>query len=110
LHGAWRKAGDGEGDAEAFVVGSPGKVPLLLESVRYWGTDLLVPLGFRADPDLPEQAIRRVVGAGEGDLVVLDREGFELIARSTFKPLDRAGVRLARGGFGASWPREGSPT
>jgi MoxR-vWA-beta-propeller ternary system domain bpX2 len=110
LQGAWRKASDGEGQvAEAFVLGSPGKLPLLPESMRYWGTDLLVPLGFRADPDLPQGAIRRVVGAGEGDLVVLDEEGFELIAWDAFKPLDRAGVRLARGGFLASWPREGSP-
>ena len=67
LQGAWRRASDGEdGDADAFVIGPAGRLPLLPESVRYWGTDLFVPLGFRADPELPEGAIRRVVGAGRG--------------------------------------------
>ena len=86
-----------------------GELPLLPESVRYWGTDLLVPLGFRADPELPEGAIRRVVGAGDGDLVVLDEEGFELIARDAFKPLSRAGIRLARGGLLGAWAVGGKP-
>ncbi len=111
LQGAWRIASDGEErDADAFVLGTAGDLPLLPESVRYWGTDLLVPVGFRADPDLPEPAFRRVVGAGVGDLVVLDVDGFELIERDAFKPLSRAGIRLARGGLWGPWPREGSPT
>ena len=111
LRGAWRRAFDGEdGDADAFVIGPAGRLPLLPESVRYWGTDLFVPLGFRADPDLPEGAIRRILGAGAGDLVVLEVDGFELIARGAFQPLCRAGIRLARGGFSGSWPQEGSRT
>ena len=110
LQGALRMASDGEReDADAFVLGAAGELPLLSESVRYWGTDLLVPVGFRADPDLPDGAFRRVVGAGVGDLVVLDEDGFELIARDAFKPLCRAGIRLARGGIFGKWPREGSP-
>ena len=110
LQGALRMASDGvEEDTDAFVVGVAGELPLLPESVRYWGTDLLVPVGYRADPDLPAGAIRRVVGAGLGDLVVLDEAGFELIARAAFKPLSRAGVRLARGGFSGPGTREGSP-
>ena len=47
-----------------LVIGAPGTLPLLPESVRYWGSELLVPLGFRAEPDLPEAAIRGVAGAG----------------------------------------------
>jgi MoxR-vWA-beta-propeller ternary system domain bpX2 len=113
LQGAWRVASDGEKDedaiADAFLLGAAGELPLLPESVRYWGTDLLIPVGFRADPDLPEGTFRRVVGAGPGDLVVLDEAGFELIARNAFKPLYRGGIRLARGGFSRPWPREGSP-
>jgi hypothetical protein len=109
LQGAWRRAFDGEGGvADVFVVGRTGKLPLLPESVRYWGTDLLMPLGLRADPDLPEAAIRRVVGAGQEDLVLLDGEGFELIARRVFQPLCRAGIRLACGGFSGPGPEEGS--
>jgi hypothetical protein len=41
--------------------------------------------------------------------VVLDEDGFELIARDAFKPLCRAGIRLARGGFLGNWPREEGP-
>jgi hypothetical protein len=113
LQGAWRIASDEEEDekaAEAFVLGAAGELPLLPESVRYWGNELLIPVGFRADPDLPERAFRRVVGAGLGDLVVLNEDGFELIARDAFKPLIRAGIRLARGGFSGPWPREENPT
>jgi MoxR-vWA-beta-propeller ternary system domain bpX2 len=113
LRGAWRVASEGEeaadADRDVFVLGATGELPLLPESVRYWGTDLLVPVGFRADPDLPEGAFCRVVGAGALDLVVLDEGGFELIARDAFKPLVRAGIRLARGGFSGPWPQEGSP-
>jgi hypothetical protein len=111
LQGAWRRASDGEeADAEALILGFPGRLPLLQESVRYWGTDLLVPLGFRVDPDLPEPAIRRVVGAGTGDLVVGDEDGFELIARVAFKPLTRASVRLAQNGSaGSRWDQGNRP-
>jgi hypothetical protein len=105
LQGAWRKASDGEEeDDEVLVVGPPGALPLLHESVRYWGTGLWIPLGFRAEPELPERAIRGAAGAGEGDLAILDESGFELIDRAAFEPLTRAGVRLARGGPGGARP------
>jgi MoxR-vWA-beta-propeller ternary system domain bpX2 len=100
LKGVWRPLDAGEeGGVEAFVLGAPGTLPHFPESVRYWGGDLLVPLGFRADPALPAGAIRGAVGAGEGDLVVIDEHGIELIARAAFQPLTRAGIRLASGGF-----------
>jgi len=109
LQGAWRRASDGaKADSEALILGVPGRLPHLPESVRYWGTDLLVPLGFRVDPDLPEPAIRRVVGAGAGDLVVGDEDGFELIARGAFRPLTRASVRLAQKGSTGSRPDQGN--
>ena len=105
LRGAWiQRAGGDEADAEAeveavvFVLGEPGRLPHLAPSVRYWGSDLLVPLGFRVDPDLPASTIRGAVGAGEGDLVVIDDLGIELIDREAFEPLSRAGIRLADGG------------
>ena len=36
-----------DSDAEVVVVGSSSILPLLPESVRYWGNGLLIPLGFR---------------------------------------------------------------
>jgi hypothetical protein len=111
LQGAWRPLAAGEeGDVEAFVLGEPGTLPHLPECVRYWGGDLLVPLGFRADPALPSGAIRGAVGAGEGDLVVIDEHGIELIARAVFQPLTRAGIRLASGGFASDEPAGGRVT
>jgi hypothetical protein len=96
LRGAWRQENcRDEGEPEVFVLGEPGRLPHLAESVRYWGTDLLVPVGFRVDPDLPPATIRGVVGAGESDLVVVDDRGIELIDRGAFEPLSRAGIRLA---------------
>ena len=111
LQAAWRGAGQGAaGDAEAIVLGSPRALPLLSESVRHWGSDLLVPLGYRPDPDLPEPALRRIVGAGPADLVVLDEDGFELIGREAFRPLTRAGVRLALESSNRSVPGQGNRT
>ena len=76
--------------------------------VRFWGTDFLVPLGFRMDPDLAEPALKSVVGAGPDDLVVLRPDGFELIAQAIFKPLNRAGVRLAWDSIKADQAGKGS--
>jgi hypothetical protein len=87
---------DERGEAEVLILGRNRLLPALPAGVRCWGTDVLVPLGFRADPDLAEPAIKGAVGAGPNDLVVLRPDGFEVIARAIFKPLDRAGVRLAR--------------
>jgi hypothetical protein len=108
LQGAWRQASDGEaGNGEVLVLGSTSVLPLLPGSVRYWGGGLLVPLGFRAEPALPEAAIRGVIGAGDGDLAVLSLDGLELIARESFKPLTRAGVRLGMGAPERSRPEGG---
>ena len=82
LRGAWRALAPGaEVEAEALVVGEPGALPHLPRSRRFWGVDLLVPLGFRTDPELPASAIRQIVGAGQDELVLMDEIGHELIAR-----------------------------
>jgi MoxR-vWA-beta-propeller ternary system domain bpX2 len=109
LRGAWRALSpDAEGQAEALVLGDPGALPLLPFSTRFWGADLLVPLGFRVDPELPASAIRHIVGAGQDELVLMDEEGYELIAEQAFQPLTRSGIRLAREGA-RSGPEKGSP-
>lgn len=109
LQVAWRAASDRDiGSSEVMVLGLPGTLPLLPESVRYWGKRLLIPLGFRAEPDLPEEAIRVVAEAGEGDLAVLDDDGLELIAGELFTPLSRAAVRLGVRGLTGRGPEGGS--
>jgi hypothetical protein len=67
--------------------------------LRYWGDRLLTPLGFRPEPALPEPALRRALGVGDGEIVVLQADGFETIPSAALKPLSRAGVRLAQGGL-----------
>jgi len=71
------------------------KLPTIAEAIRFWGEALLVPVGFRAEPDLPTAAIRAACGASEGELVLLLEDGAELIPRAAFEPMTRAGLRLA---------------
>jgi hypothetical protein len=100
LRAAWTAGPGGEpGADEVLVLGAPGSLPELLGGLRFWGVDLLVPLGLRPEPELPEPALCRAAGAGSNDLVVLDGQGYELISRDAFQPMSRAGIRLARGGM-----------
>jgi MoxR-vWA-beta-propeller ternary system domain bpX2 len=109
LRGAWRVASPGEeGPSEALVLGDPGTLPLLPGCTRFWGANLLVPLGFRLEPELPAPAICQIVGSGQDDLVLMDENGHELIAREAFRPLTRTGIRLAREGA-RSGPEKRSP-
>jgi hypothetical protein len=77
----------------AILLGS--RLPNIPGAIRLWGDDLLIPVGFRPEPDLAPTAIREAVGAGADELVVLDDRGAEIIPRAAFEPLTRAGIRLA---------------
>jgi hypothetical protein len=95
VKGAWKRpvAPDGS-SAVVLVTGPIGSLPALEEGVRFWGKELLIPLGFRALPDLPPSAIRRAAGATNEEVAVLDEDGLELIPEAIFKPVSRAAVRL----------------
>jgi len=109
LEGVWRACSSGdENQSAVLVLGDPGTLPLLPRSTRFWGADLLVPLGFRLEPELPAPAVRHVVGAGKDDIVLMDEKGYELIARKAFKPLARSSIRLAQEGARCG-PPKGSP-
>jgi hypothetical protein len=82
----------------------PGEVLLLGERLpplpagqRFWGGAVLLPLGFRADPDLAEDALREALGLEGGAVGVLTDQGLEVVEHAAFAPLTRAGVRLALG-------------
>ena len=62
--------------------------------MRFWGETVLVPTGFRPEPDLPAAALRAALGVAADELLVLDETGAEVIPRAAFEPLTRAGVRL----------------
>jgi hypothetical protein len=68
---------------------------------RFWGEDVLVPLGCQPDPDLPESAVRAALGAAEEELLLVklapgNLAEVEGIPRRALEPLSRAGLRLAQ--------------
>ena len=71
------------------------KLPTIAGAARYWGSDVLVPLGFRPDPDMAVDVLRAVAGANPGDVVLFEETGVTVIPGPAFAPLTRAGVRLA---------------
>lgn len=85
----YRAAMDG---GRLFVLGK--KLPWLDGGRRYWGTRVLVPLGLRPDPVLSEESLRRTVGVGASDLLVLNPDGCDVIAQDHFAPLSHAALRI----------------
>jgi hypothetical protein len=76
----------------AILLGN--RLPGIPGTQRYWGTDVLVPVGFRPDPDLPAALLRDAIGAAATELLLIDASGVVVIPRTAFEPLTRAGVRL----------------
>jgi hypothetical protein len=70
------------------------RLPPISDAVRYWGEAVLVPLGYRPEPEVPPAALRAAAGAADEELLLLGEAGAELIPRGAFSPLTRAGVRL----------------
>jgi len=75
------------------MVGS--RFPVVPGAVRFWGKDVLVPVGFRPDPELSPVALRAACGVADGELLVLDESGAEVIPCRVFVALTRSSVRLA---------------
>jgi hypothetical protein len=102
-------AGGDPGAAEVLVLGPAIRLLFFEDAPRFWGTDVLIPLGYRPDPELSERALREALGAGDDELIVLDDRGPELIPREAFRPLTRAGIRLAAGRTTATPTGGGTP-
>jgi hypothetical protein len=66
-----------------------------LAGERFWGESVLVPLGFRPEPDWPPAALRECSGVAGDELLVLAPDAAEALPRSAFRPLTRAGARRA---------------
>jgi hypothetical protein len=71
------------------------QLPLIANSERWWGDAILIPLGFRAEPSLPESILRDALQIPAGSLVIISEQGVELVPRIAFSRVTRAGVRLA---------------
>jgi hypothetical protein len=77
----------------ALVLGGP--LPPLAGGLRFWGRIVLIPLGMRPEPELPEAALCAALGAGDDGLLLLKPDGAEVVPPGAFRPLTRAGIRLA---------------
>ena len=81
------------GGGRAVLLGA--RLPSLPGATRFWGGDVLIPLGFRALPELPPALIRAAAGAGDGELLILTPDACEVVPDAAFAPATRAGLRLA---------------
>jgi len=91
------------GSLRAAVSGSQvlllgDRQPLLAKSHRFWGTRVLIPLGHRPEPALPESALRSALGLAPQELAVWTQDKIEVVPEEALRALTRAGVRLASGG------------
>jgi hypothetical protein len=66
-----------------------------LPGERFWGQRVLLPAGWRAEPELPEAVLATVLRLEPDDLGLLTQQGAEVIPLTAFAPLTRAGVRRA---------------
>lgn len=70
-------------------------LPALPDAVRFHGSDVLIPVGFRLEPDLPAAVVRPASGAEPGQVLLVTADGWDRIPRDRAEPLTRAGLRLA---------------
>lgn len=75
------------------------RLPPIANGDRWWGGDVLIPLGFRPEPNLKSEVLRRLLGLSSGEVALLTGEGAEVVAAGAFGKLTRAGVRLAGRGM-----------
>lgn len=64
-----------------------------MEGRRFWGSRVLLPLGVRPVPELPESVLAECLAIPGDCLALLDDE-LELIPLAAFAPLSRASARL----------------
>ncbi len=70
------------------------RLPRLPDAERFWGNRVWLPLGFRAEPDLPETALRAASDISLGEILLLTENGAEAIPEDVFQPLTCAAARL----------------
>jgi hypothetical protein len=79
-------------DERVLVVGV--NLPLLEDGQRFWGHDVLIPLGYGPVPALPESALKEATGLDEQELLLWRPNVMEVIARTLLSRVTRAGLRL----------------
>jgi hypothetical protein len=70
------------------------RLPAVLTGQRFWGETLLLPLGMRLEPMVPEAMVRAALNLKDGEVVLVREEGLDIIPSEAWQPLHRAGLRL----------------
>jgi hypothetical protein len=70
-------------------------LPAIGGAVRFWGRTVLLPLGFRCEPNLPESALRDALDLSAEELIFLREDRAEIVNRAVFRPATRAALRRA---------------
>ncbi len=76
---------------------SPGDstgIPVL-PGERFWGWQVLLPLGWRVEPDLAEEVLTAALGLQDDAVALWTASGVEILSGTAFGPVTRAGVRGA---------------
>lgn len=74
------------------------RLPPIVGLGRFWGTRVLVPVGVRPDPPLPESMLAEAVGLRDEDLALIDSEGrVEVIPERCLSSVSRGAVRRMAG-------------
>ncbi len=76
-----------------LVVGRPA--PAVRDAIRLGGDRVLVPLGYRLEPELPAEFVLLAAGARPDDRLLFLGGGVEVVPGEAFAPLTRASARLA---------------
>lgn len=77
----------------AWLRGS--KLPALAAVERFWGERVLMPLGYRSDPEWPESSLLEAASVKSDEILVLTVNSAEVIPVKAIQPLTRAAVRRA---------------
>ena len=81
------------GDGRVLVRGTPPPAAPGRHLVEADG--VAIPAGLRCEPTVSAFVIRSVCGAGEGDTVLWDETGAQVLGRELFVPATRAAVRAS---------------
>jgi hypothetical protein len=84
-----------EGARAGETVVLRGKKLPAVSGERFWGERVLCPLGFTADPALPESALAQALGLEEGEIALVSESGISALPVAAFAKLTRAAVRSA---------------
>jgi hypothetical protein len=69
------------------------RLPHLPGACRFWGRGILLPLGLRWEPNLPESALRDALVLELDEIAFVHQNGTDVVARNVFEPATRAGIR-----------------